>query len=828
MSVIDNPQLDLASSFVKFTNKNIFLTGKAGTGKTTFLHKLKNESIKRMIVVAPTGVAAINAGGVTIHSFFQLPFGPQIPKGPRSISIDDYADAEDSRGKSALHRFSREKINIIKSLDLLVIDEISMVRADLLDGIDEVLRRYRNQSQPFGGVQLLMIGDLQQLTPVVKDDEWALLKKYYDTVYFFSSLALKQTEMIPIELKHIYRQQDQKFINILNQIRENRLDVNALAELNKRFIPEFQPKDEEGYITLTTHNNQARSINNEYLKTLKGVSFRYEATITGDFPEMSFPTEKELDIKVGAQVMFVKNDSSSEKLFFNGKIGRIADIDEDDIIWVECIGDESPIAVGRALWDNTKYTLNPETDEIEEKVIGTFEQYPLKLAWAITIHKSQGLTFERAIIDAKAAFASGQVYVALSRCKSLEGLVLSSPLSAENIITDSKIDQFNRNVEKNEPSTHQLDQGKRDYQKQLLLDLFSFDVAYRSFNYLKKLISDHSEVVPATLRTSIIEIRDLFHEKIFIIGEKFKAQLALLIFQAEDIEPCNTLQDRLKKGSVYFLEMLKSDGIRAVGCMSIDIDNKAVNKTFTDTVNRIVEEIRVKEVCLNGIVDGFKMLPYMQLKAKATIEKPAAKHEKSIADYADNIDNPQLYLVLKSWRNMKAEELNVPHYQIFPQKSLYELIEKLPTTMGDLKKIKGFGEKKIRQFGVEIIDIIADYCDDAGIIYNKSYVLEIEEKTNQSKKIDTKQFTLDLIASGKSIADIAKERGLAISTIESHVIHFIANDNIDVTMVVDADSIKAITSYFETVDHVNLAAAKEALGESISYNQIRMVLASMR
>ena len=404
-----NPQLKLASEFVQFTDRNIFLTGKAGTGKTTFLHNLRKTCPKRMVVVAPTGVAAINAGGSTIHSFFQLPFGPFV-----AASLNQNSDKSNH-----VRKMNREKINLIKSLDLLVIDEISMVRADTLDGIDEVLRRYRDREKPFGGVQLLMIGDLHQLSPVVKDDDWRILKDYYPNLYFFNSAALRASQPISIELKHIYRQSDTYFIDILNAVRENKINDDILEKLNARYIPNFNPHEDEGYITLSSHNQTANQINDEKLKELKSKAYTFEAEVNGDFPEFLYPNAYELVFKEGAQVMFVKNDINREKLYYNGKIGKITKI-KDGVVYVKCPGDYQEIGVGKTEWENKKFELNPQTKEIEETKVGSFFQYPIKLAWAITIHKSQGLTFEKAIIDANSSFAHGQVYVALSRCKSFE------------------------------------------------------------------------------------------------------------------------------------------------------------------------------------------------------------------------------------------------------------------------------------------------------------------------------------------------------------------------------------------------------------------------
>ncbi|MDR3631697.1 MAG: AAA family ATPase, partial [Desulfocapsaceae bacterium] len=402
---IPNPELQLAEDFVQHTNCHIFLTGRAGTGKTTFLHDLKKKTHKRMVVTAPTGVAAINAGGMTLHSFFQLPFGPFVPG---------------SENPAPAHRMRKEKINIIKSMDLLVIDEISMVRADLLDAVDAVLRRLRHNSLPFGGVQLLMIGDLLQLSPVVKEAEWQILRQYYPSMYFFDSNALRQTELIPIELKHIYRQSDPRFIALLNRVRDRNIDEATLQELNKRYIDNFSPQEDEGFITLCTHNSSADTINLARLQAVQQNAHHLQAAVEGTFPEHIYPTPALLELKVGAQVMFVRNDPSPEKRYFNGKIGKITGI-TDKHICVRCPKDTQEIEVEPTIWENIEYTLDPDSLEIRQNTIGSFLQFPLKPAWAITIHKSQGLTFEKAVIDAGAAFTHGQVYVALSRCKTFEG-----------------------------------------------------------------------------------------------------------------------------------------------------------------------------------------------------------------------------------------------------------------------------------------------------------------------------------------------------------------------------------------------------------------------
>ncbi|MCP4455615.1 MAG: AAA family ATPase, partial [Planctomycetes bacterium] len=372
--MIENSQLQLAYEYVQFTGTHVFLTGKAGTGKTTFLRSMKDRCSKRMIVVGPTGVAALNAGGVTIHSFFQMPFGPLVPENATGGD-------RNSEGKPLARKFSRKKINIIKTLDLLVIDEISMVRADLLDGIDAVLRQYKDRTQPFGGVQLLMIGDLQQLAPVIKDEDWAILRPYYNTGFFFGSLALQPAPFVTIELKHIYRQDDPHFIDLLNRVRENRLDDEASKALNQRYRPGYQAEAHEGVVTLTTHNAQAQRINEAKLTAISKRARTFEADIKGDFAEYLHPTAACLALKIGAQVMFVKNDSAPEKRYFNGKIGTLTAFD-DEVIKVQCQGDDDPIAVTPETWQNMKYTLDEQTKEINQEVIGSFTQMPLKAAWA--------------------------------------------------------------------------------------------------------------------------------------------------------------------------------------------------------------------------------------------------------------------------------------------------------------------------------------------------------------------------------------------------------------------------------------------------------------
>jgi hypothetical protein len=448
-----NPEFNNAAALVDTLRPLIFLTGKAGTGKTTFLKYIKETSQRNTVVLAPTGVAAINAGGMTIHSFFNLPLRPFIPDDP------GLSDVRSKGGPDIFTTFKyrKQKLNILRSLQLLVIDEVSMVRCDTLDVIDKVLRVYRNKKNlPFGGVQVVLIGDNFQLPPAVGKEERDILRQFYPSVHFFSARVIQQSLPVYIELKKIYRQKEQSFIDLLNRIRVGQVSPQDLKTLDGRLDPHFQPKRDE-YITLCTHNNQASFINSRRLEQLKGELQLFEAAITGEFPEKSRPTDELLELKVGAQVMFIKNDPEHPRQFHNGKLGRITAFDEEGVE-VEC-GKDEVIKVERLRWENIRYTFKPETRRIEEEVVGTFEQFPLKLAWAITVHKSQGLTFERVIADLANAFTAGQVYVALSRCTNLEGLVLLSRISAQQIIVDKDALEYAKRETPETLITRHIQQG---------------------------------------------------------------------------------------------------------------------------------------------------------------------------------------------------------------------------------------------------------------------------------------------------------------------------------------------------------------------------------
>ena len=718
----NNPELQLAWQFIENTGTHLFLTGKAGTGKTTFLRRLKEQSPKRMVILAPTGIAAINAGGVTIHSFFQLSFAPFVPETTFNSSQTHY-------------RFSKEKRNIIRSMDLLVIDEISMVRADLLDAIDSALRRYRDREKPFGGVQLLMIGDLQQLAPVVKENEWEMLKNYYETPYFFASRALRETVYMTIELKTVYRQSDTFFLSLLNKIRENQADDEVLNELNRRYQPGFRPRKEEGYIRLTTHNYQAQKVNDNELASLPGQTYSFRAEIDGTFPEYLYPADEVLTIKAGAQIMFLKNDPSSEKRYYNGMIGEVAAVnDAGMIVRGKDNGDEFQLLPEE--WGNYKYVLNEETKEITEEIEGTFRQYPIRLAWAITIHKSQGLTFERAIIDARNSFAHGQTYVALSRCKTLEGMVLESPLRREAIISDSTVDDFTKEVERNKPGNRQLHDMQKAYFFDLLSDLFNFYSLDQAYKRLLRLIDeDLYKLYPKQL-AEYKELAPHIKEKIVEVSQRFRNQYTRLINGSDDYAADQGLQERVRSGAGYFRKELEP--VRALfEKTNMPLDNKELRKQLNERLQALDDALWIKESLLEAMMgQPFTVTGYLKLKAKVTLSleddsssgsSPKAPKEKrerkgrkertrssSKAKVEVPTDMyPELYRTLSEWRAAKAREVSLPAYIIMQQKALMGIVNLLPDTPEALEAIPYFGAKGVQKYGLEILGIIREYLKNA-------------------------------------------------------------------------------------------------------------------
>lgn len=697
--VVENPELELAKKLIEKTSGNLFLTGRAGTGKTTFLKQLRAESPKRMVVVAPTGIAAINAGGVTIHSFFQLDFGPYVPGS--------------KRGAKSAYRFSEAKKELIRAIDLLVIDEISMVRSDLLDNIDDTLRRFRNPSKPFGGVQLLMIGDLQQLPPVVTEEEEGLLNRFYDSPYFFDSRALKEAGYSTIELQHVYRQSDSRFIELLNRIRDNMAGPDTLSALNSRYIPGFRPEGTgERYVRLVTHNRQAREINEARMAELEGKEFIFSAEISGRFPESSYPADTELRLKKGAQVMFVRNDSSGERRYYNGSLGEIESLDEKEIR-VRIHESGETIKVIPEQWENNRFDLNEESGEIEEIKEGEFRQYPLRLAWAITIHKSQGLTFSHAVINASAAFAHGQTYVALSRCKTLEGIVLERPLTAASVITDRRVSEYLRVQHGMAAGLREIDKMENAYLRQLLLELFDFMPVCNRLNDLNRSVA----MAYGNLFPSVVErfrsAEEGCRRDVRDVALRFAALADSLLADLNE-ENRTKLAEKIRGGCRYFREKLEPL-LQTVMEMPVQTDNKETKKRLLKEKEVLQKGIRLKLKMLRHFSDNpFEADAYLRSKSLAEQEvekeertasrKLAAK--KSRPAVPKEVERPEIYEALRRWRAAKAEAANKPAFTVLHNKTLLNICAMMPSSEPELKRVPGIGPTIMENWGREILDIL--------------------------------------------------------------------------------------------------------------------------
>ena len=552
-----DPIFRMANSFVNQTSCNVFLTGKAGSGKTTFLHYINRNTSKKMVVVAPTGVAAINAGGMTIHSFFQLPIGMFVPETKWSGFLD-FENAVYSHGALLKKvRINRQKRKLLQQLELLIIDEVSMVRADVMDAMDVVLKHIRkNYRQPFGGVQVLMIGDLYQLPPVVTDQDKTMLFRYYESPYFFSAKVIRESPPVRLELQKVYRQHEKEFIGLLNKVRHNQISEEDLKLLNNYFDPDFKPCPSERYITLCSHHYKANAINDSELNQLPGKMYRFEAEIEGEFNDSAAPADPTLFLKKGTQIMFIKNDTGEEKRYYNGKIGMISEIDGEEI-QVVFPGEERIIFLEKEVWKNIRYTLDESTDRIIEKELGSFSQYPIRLAWAITIHKSQGLTFDRAIIDAGDSFASGQVYVALSRLRDTRGLVLRTPIEKRSIINDWQFDQGHK-PQNAEELMGFLQEEQKNFLQKILLKSMDWDPLIYLFSefieeYREKQVSYRDEAL-GLVNNCLNKTKELRE-----VAGRFQAQVRKLY--AEGGKNYQVLSERMQASFEYFNRHLR-EGIR--------------------------------------------------------------------------------------------------------------------------------------------------------------------------------------------------------------------------------------------------------------------------
>ena len=690
---------ELAERYVKATGKSVFLTGKAGTGKTTFLRYVTQTTSKRLVVLAPTGVAAINAGGSTIHSFFQLPLCPYLPDVKELVT--EYQMPERHRS------LRKDRIKIIRTLDLLVIDEISMVRADLLDAVDMTLRRYRRNDKPFGGVQLLMIGDAQQLSPVVKENERPYISQVYQSPFFFHSKALQQLSYVTIELQKVHRQQDQSFLKILNGIRENNPTSEILRSLNSR-VKAYENDDD--VIRLTTHNAQSDAINRMKLEALSGDPITFAAEIEGEFPENSYPADEILSLKKGAQVMFIRNDS--EGGFYNGKIGKVTDITANGQVTVTD-SDGLSIVVKPVEWTNSQYILDEASCEIQQSVVGTFRQLPLRIAWAITIHKSQGLTFDKVIIDAGAAFAFGQVYVALSRCRTLEGISLESPIRSSSIYSDLYVSDFNDTIQAGASTVREkLEAEERGYIYDIYREIFDFRSVCTNLGYVRKIWKERLQEIYEPEYAELLKWNDT-SDQIKKTGETFQLQLTRIEASAQPNE--DYLNERLGKAAGYFLPIIDELHGFLNRLSTFEVDNKEVAKRLKEALDETLTEVEISHNALELIDKGlFSIEKYNSTKTECLLEDRSRTRAKKLKKIARGEDeqgtvNEQLRERLQEWRIARFKKDNVPAYMIMHQSTLMTIASLAPQTKSELLRIKGFGEERFKKYGAEILEITAEF-----------------------------------------------------------------------------------------------------------------------
>ncbi|MFC6102446.1 HRDC domain-containing protein [Olivibacter domesticus] len=685
--------------FLVNTNKPIFLTGKAGTGKTTFLHYIKNNITKNMAVVAPTAIAALNAGGVTINSFFQIPFGPLIPN-----TSGEIYNAE------KVSRMSPDKAKLLASLQLLIIDEISMVRADTIDRIDSILKIVKGSSRPFGGVQLLMIGDLYQLPPVYQND-WPVLKAFYTSPYFFNGLIFNTFPVLSFELTEVFRQSDPTFVQILNSIRNADINASLLGILNKQYNPDLAPDTLSDYITLSTHNSSVSKINESRLENLKGELLIYKATVAGDFPKEAYPAEPELRIKTGAQIIFIKNDSSGKKQYYNGRAAKIIAASENSI-QVRFLDDGSEFEVVPETWENVKYALNESDGKIAESNNGSFTQYPIKLAWAITIHKSQGLTFDKAVIDVEAAFASGQSYVALSRCRTLEGLVLKAPVKAENIITDGRIITFMQETTSKHDKQEILKTAKLEHEYEVVADLFNFSSIQQEWRLLSSMIdySDYSDKM--ILLTLFKEVEEILGNQIKKVADKFLQKEFSALIVEKPLKMQMGFLVRLKQAAVYFKPKIE-DLINCIQKLLTFPLEKNLDPDFFSIYNQLMSHLKGKlrglqvdlttsdlNELLTAITEaGISYHPVYQLKT----ERPAQIKE---------IVNPLLLQEILTWRVDTGTKRGIADYLVLSDQLCVSIAAKSPRSLSELAQIKGVGAGKATELGDDFVKIIRNYLGE--------------------------------------------------------------------------------------------------------------------
>ncbi len=735
---------EFTERFINQTNQSVFLTGKAGTGKTTLLKKIISTTHKNAVIVAPTGIAALNAGGVTIHSFFQLPFSAFIPDFGKAKGLHTGAKIEDKQTLMGHFKMNRHRQQIIRNLELLIIDEVSMLRADLLDAIDWSLRNVRKINRPFGGVQVLFIGDLLQLPPVVKPEEWNELRHYYRGIHFFNAHVIQEQQPLYIELSTIYRQQDQEFICVLNHLRDNHITEEDVRILNQYVKPEFDPLKAEGYITLTTHNSKADEMNSRALSSLEGGSHFYEAEITGDFPTHLFPIDPKMELKVGAQIMFIKNDISFEKNFYNGKMGKIASLGPEEIT-VYFPEEKRTISVQKYEWNNIRYKLDESKGEIREEVLGTFVHYPIKLAWAITVHKSQGLTFDKAVLDVSDVFAPGQAYVALSRLRSLEGLVLLKPMRMNGLSNDTQVVGYADNKADEALLKRALEVGTHRFLHETLTNAFDWYELSSAWNIHEasyKIVGPKSE--KGKNKTWVIQQTQSINN-LSEPAKKFCSQLDRCFSGVADM---NFVHERVQAAYAYFFKTL--DQVLTSNLKKI-AELKRVRKTkqyaeeleeldslLTETILKLkkarllVEAVNngrdiTREVIRNTEIENYKL-------AKIASLQQDLRQQPGLLDMEDDED----LIVVKSLKRSPKEKKE-------PKKSTYEQTLELVERGMSIEEIA-----RVRQFSVGTINTHL-------VNLIKAEKMELEDVMPAERIAFLASELLD--AEGKSLTEIKEKLG---------------------------------------------------------------------
>lgn len=754
---------ELAYEYALHTNKSIFLTGKAGTGKTTLLRTLRTECPKQMMVVAPTGVAAIHAEGVTIHSLFQLP--PQLflptPAARRQLFKEI--------------QMRSHKRRLLQNLELLVIDEVSMVRADLLDAIDAILRNLKHrQHLPFGGVQMLFIGDLYQLSPVAREEEWNYLREYYQGPYFFQARVFQEITPVYIELDHVFRQTNRRFIDLLNEVRTNSLSRESLALLNSRYVPDWKQREGEPFhIILATHNRKVDAINKREIEALQGEAYTYEAHVEGTFPESMYPMEATLTLKEGARVMFIKTDSSPEKQYYNGKLGVVVQIDKDNIV-VECVGEEGEpeqIAVHAETWENIRYVSRENSDEIETEVTGTFTHIPLRLAWAVTIHKAQGLTFDEVVIDAVDAFAAGQVYVALSRCRSLEGIVLLSRIPETALTNAREVLDFTSSQPTREIVETGLSLSQREYFIQIISGLYDFrDVAFR-IESLQRLASSSTAF---NKETADVYLTQLGHEVGGWQGTAavFQRQIRQIV-SAEEVD-WGYLAQRLQAANGYFMPRM-AELLKTLQASPVYSDDNEDAKAYEEQIEELYVGVMRQSFVMEKVGQTPTITAYFAARQAFTAPRVriSARSEQKTAT-SETTQHPQLLQRLFAMRSVLAEVAGYKQspYLIAQTKTLIAISNSLPTTKKELLAISGVGKKRYEVIGEHVLRLVRQYIAEQQEP-RQTEVPEEEEPTvspreareaaiRGQRQTSSAMKTLQLFYAGTTtIAELAKARKLS-------------------------------------------------------------------